>query len=72
MASLNNPNSISYSRDKSFTTDTTLSNNKLFLPRGIVPSEVADVSHDHTIGGIHSSSSYEDCESSSSCSCVDC
>ena len=76
MASLNNPNSISYMsrqyEDKSFTTDTTLSNNKLFFPGGIQPSEVTDQSHDHTLGGNNTSSSYEDCDSSSSCSCADC
>jgi len=56
------------------TTDTTLSNNKLFLPGGISTGEIsggAELSND-TEGQANScSSSYEDC-SSSVCSCQDC
>jgi hypothetical protein len=71
----NNPNTISYSRDKSITTDSTISNGKLFLSGGILSQGSmaggAELSHDTEGQGNSSSSSYEDC-SSSACSCQDC
>lgn len=72
---MTNQNTISYSRDKSFTTDTT-ENSKLILPGGITSAiGPGELSHDtgRAILSHGDSSSYEDCSSSqSACSCPNC